>query len=80
MLYENLSSVESTLFKMKAFYAISAYKGVFHQNPDYAHWYGNAPMKLALSEIRSQAALLRKVEAIKKRVDNLNRMNTGGKT
>lgn len=79
MLYENLSSVESTFFKMKAFYAISAYKGVFHQNPDYAHWYGNAPMKLALSEIKSEAALLRKVEAIKKRVDNLGAMNAVGK-
>lgn len=80
MLYENLSSVESTFFKMKAFYAISAYKGVFHQNPDYAHWYGNAPMKLALSEIKSEAALLRKVEALKKRVDNLSAMSSGGKS
>ena len=80
MLYENLSSVESTFFKMKAFYAISAYKGVFHQNPDYSHWYGNAPMKLALSEIKSEAALLRKVETIKKRVDNLGAMSSGGKS
>jgi hypothetical protein len=79
MLYENLSSVESIFFKMKAFYAISAYKGVFHQNPDYAHWYGNAPLKLALSEIRSEAALLRKVELIKKRVDNLGGMSSDRK-
>ncbi len=71
MLYENLSSVESRFFKMKMFYAATAYKGAFHQNPDYAHWYGNAPLKLTLSEIKSEAALLRKVDALSKRLDNL---------
>lgn len=69
MLYENLSFVESLFFKMKSFYAITAYKGVFHQNPDYAHWYGNAPLKLTLSEIKSEAALLRRVEALRKRIE-----------
>jgi hydroxylamine dehydrogenase len=72
MLYENLSSVESLFFKMKQFYYLISYKGVFHQNPDYAHWYGNAPLKLTLSEIKSEAALLRQVDVLKKRLDNLN--------
>ena len=72
MLYEDLSSVESLFFRMKSFYAVTAYKGAFHQNPDYAHWYGNAPMKLALSEIKSGASLLRRVEALKKRIDNIS--------
>jgi hydroxylamine dehydrogenase len=76
MLYEGLSSVESSFFKMKTFYAAIAYKGAFHQNPDYAHWYGNAPLKLALSEIRSEAALLRRIDTLKKRLDNLG-MKTG---
>jgi hydroxylamine dehydrogenase len=71
MLYENLSFVESLFFKMKSFYAITAYKGAFHQNPDYAHWYGNAPLKLTLSEIKSEADLLRRVDNLKKRLDNL---------
>jgi multi-heme cytochrome with CxxCH motif len=71
MLYENLSLVESLFFKMKTFYAATSYKGAFHQNPDYAHWYGNAPLKLTLSEIRSEALLLRQVDALKKRIDNL---------
>jgi len=71
MLYEDLSSVESLFFKLKQFYALITYKGAYHQNPDYAHWYGNAPMKLTLSEIKSEAALLRQVQALKKRVDNL---------
>ena len=78
MLYENLSFVESLFFKMKQFYYLTSYKGVFHQNPDYAHWYGNAPMKLTLSEIRSEAALLRQVDTIQKRLDIL-RPRTEGK-
>lgn len=78
MLYENLSQVESTYFKMKQFYYMSAFKGVYHQNPDYAHWFGNAPLKLALSEIRSQGALLRRLDALGKRIDNIGaHLDTG---
>lgn len=77
MLYENLSSVEALFFNMKKFYAPTAYKSVYHQNPDYAHWYGNAPLKLTLSEIKSQAMLLRKIDALEKRIDNLGLKSTG---
>jgi len=71
MLYEDLSRAEAILFRMKKFYYVTAYKGVFHQNPDYAHWYGNAPLKLALSELKSEAARLRAVRALEMRLDNL---------
>ena len=71
MLYENLSHIESQFFKMKAFYAATTVKGAFHQNPDYTHWFGNAPLKLALSEIKSEAAHLRSIERLRKRIDNL---------
>ena len=71
MLYENLSAVEAEFFRMKKFHYVTAYKGAFHQNPDYAHWYGNAPLKLSLSWIRSQAELLRKVGRLQGRMDNL---------
>jgi hypothetical protein len=74
MLYEDLSAVEALFFRMKKFYYIITYKGVFHQNPDYAHWYGNAPMKLALAEIKSNAILLREIYRIKKQVNNLSAM------
>ncbi|TAN44577.1 MAG: hypothetical protein EPN22_06095 [Nitrospirae bacterium] len=70
MLYENLSKVESLYFKMKQFYYMNAFKGAFHQNPDYTHWYGNAPLKLTLSEIKSEAILLRKIGVIEKRLEN----------
>ncbi|MBF0328226.1 MAG: hypothetical protein HQL10_03650 [Nitrospirae bacterium] len=71
MIYENLSTVESLYFKMKQFYYMNAFKGAFHQNPDYTHWYGNAPLKLTLSEIKSEAMLLRKTNLIEKRLENL---------
>ena len=74
MLYENLSNVESLFFKMKQFYYMHTTKGAFHQNPDYTHWYGNAPLKLTLSEIRSEADLLRRVQKIMDRLENLSRM------
>ncbi|MEN8264999.1 MAG: multiheme c-type cytochrome [Nitrospirota bacterium] len=72
MLYEDLSRVEAVFFRMKKFYYIITYKGVFHQNPDYAHWYGNAPLKLALSEIKSEAETLRELKRLRDRIDNLS--------
>jgi hypothetical protein len=85
MLYEDLSDIEADYFRMKKFYYIITYKGVFHQNPDYAHWYGNAPLKLSLSEIRSKAIQLRENRRLKLRMDNLSstgietpRADTGG--
>jgi len=77
MLYEGLSSIEAKYFRMKMFFYMSAYKGAFHQNPDYAHWFGNAPLKLALSEIKSEAAALRQLSTLQKRVDNLGRAGFG---
>jgi mono/diheme cytochrome c family protein len=78
MLYEDLSGVEAVFFRMKKFYYVITYKGVFHQNPDFAHWYGNAPLKLALSEIKSEAALLRELKNLKERVDNLSAFGRTG--
>ncbi len=78
MLYEDLSFVEALFFKVKMFYAPTAYKGAYHQNPDYAHWYGNAPLKLALSEIKSNAALVRSVDLLNKRLDNAQGTVRGG--
>jgi hypothetical protein len=79
MLYEDLSRVEAVFFRMKKFYYVMTYKGVFHQNPDYAHWYGNAPLKLALSEIKSEAALLRELKNLRERIDNLSAFGKTGR-
>jgi hypothetical protein len=78
MLYEDLSRVEALFFRMKKFYYVITYKGVFHQNPDYAHWYGNAPLKLTLSEIRSEAALLKEFKLLRDRIDNLSQIGLSG--
>jgi len=69
MVYENLSRPEAIFFRLKKFAYVTAYKGVFHQNPDYAHWYGNAPLKLGLSELRSEAALLRRLRIAEQRLE-----------
>jgi hypothetical protein len=71
MTYENISRAEAIFFRMMLFHYMSAFKGAFHQSPDYAHWYGNAPLKLALSELKSEAAHLRKTERLRKRIENL---------
>ncbi len=71
MLYEDISRAEAVFFRMMMFYYMSAFKGAFHQSPDYSHWFGNAPLKLSLSELKSEAALLRKAETLRKRLDNL---------
>jgi len=77
MLYENLSSIEVKYFRMKMFHYMSAFKGAFHQNPDYSHWFGNAPLKLELSEIKSEAAALRQISNLQGRVDNMGRAGFG---
>jgi len=71
MTYENISRAEAIYFRMMMFNYMSAFKGAFHQSPDYAHWFGNAPLKLGLSELKSEAALLRKTERLRQRLDNL---------
>jgi hypothetical protein len=71
MIYEDISSAEATFFRMMLFNYMSAFKGAFHQSPDYAHWFGNAPLKLNLSDLKSQAALLRQAARTERRLENL---------
>lgn len=59
MLYEDTSHIERLLFKMKKYDYAKAVKGAFHQNPAYAHWYGNAELKMDLVDIRAEASRLR---------------------
>jgi hypothetical protein len=39
------------------------FQGAFHMNPDYQHWYGWAEMKRDLSEIKAEAAQIRRDHA-----------------
>jgi len=58
LLYEDTSAIERLLFKMKKYDWAKAVKGAYHQNPAYAHWYGNAELKMDLIDIRSEATRL----------------------
>lgn len=59
MLYEDLSLVESLYFRLYKFAAAKTFKGAYHQNPAYTHWYGNAELKLLLSQIKAEALRLK---------------------
>lgn len=59
MLYEETSHIERLFFKMKKYDLAKTVKGAYHQNPAYMHWYGNAELKMTLTDIRAEAARLR---------------------
>lgn len=59
MLYEDTSHIERLFFKMKKYDYARTIKGAYHQNPAYAHWYGNAELKMDLVDIKAEANRLR---------------------
>jgi len=52
--------IEQTLFVMFLEHRMRTYEGSFHQNPDYALWYGWSEMQRDLTEIRELAATMRR--------------------
>jgi len=40
-------------------YRMRAFQGAFHNNPDYSHWYGWAPLVETAARIEAEAARLR---------------------
>jgi hypothetical protein len=59
LLYEDTSHIERLFFKMKKYDYARTIKGAYHQNPAYAHWYGNAELKMDLVDIKAEASRLR---------------------
>ncbi|UCE01264.1 MAG: cytochrome C [Candidatus Latescibacterota bacterium] len=53
--------VEQRLFLMFMKHRMRAFQGAFHNNPDYALWYGWSEMQQDLVEIRTEAAELRRL-------------------
>ncbi len=51
--------IEQRLFKMHLEHRMRAFQGTFHNNPDYALWYGWSEMLQDLTEIRTLAEELR---------------------
>ena len=51
--------IEQKLFVMHLKHRMRAFQGIFHNNPDYALWYGWSEMVQDLSEIREMAEAMR---------------------
>jgi hypothetical protein len=56
--HDSPSVIEQKLFVMFLEHRMRAFQGVFHNNPDYALWYGWSEMVRDLTEIREMAAAL----------------------
>jgi len=70
-LYEQTSEIEAKFFRMYKFDLVHAWKGAYHMSPDWTHWYGNAPLKLSLDEIKGEAAKLRRIHALEEELRKL---------
>jgi len=70
--YSNTSSIEAEFFELYKYALIHAWKGAYHMNPDYAHWYGWAQLNLQLEKIKGEDRTLRRLAALEKAE------NTGG--
>jgi len=57
------TSIEQKLFVMYLEHRMRAFQGSFHASPDYALWYGWSEMQRDLTEIKEQAAELRRAHA-----------------
>lgn len=57
--YDAKTPVEQDLYKMLMEYRMRAFQGAFHNNPDYSHWYGWAPLVETAARIEAEAARLR---------------------
>ncbi len=56
--------IEQKLFVMFLKHRMRAFQGAFHNNPDYALWYGWSELKRDLTEIRELSAELRRINRI----------------
>lgn len=57
--YDAKTPIEQDLYKMLMEYRMRAFQGAFHNNPDYSHWYGWAPLVETASRIEAEASRLR---------------------
>lgn len=64
--YSNTSGIEAEFFEMYKYALIHAWKGAYHMNPDYAHWYGWAQLNLQLEKIKGEERTLRRLAELEK--------------
>ena len=70
--YTNTSGIEAEFFELYKYALVHAWKGAYHMNPDYAHWYGWAQLNLQLDKIKGEDRMLRRLAALE------NAEKTGG--
>ncbi len=58
--HDSPTPIENTLFVMAMEHRMRTFQGTFHENPDYALWYGWSEMRRDLTEIKQMAKELRK--------------------
>ena len=61
--HDSPTPIENRLFNMHLKHRMRAFQGTFHNNPDYALWYGWSEMVQDLTEIKAMAKELRKAHS-----------------
>jgi cytochrome c553 len=64
--YTNTSGIEAEFFEMFKYALVHSWKGAYHMNPDYSHWYGWAQINLDLEKIKSENSTLRRIAELEK--------------
>ena len=57
--YDARTPIERKLYEMFLEHRMRTFEGAFHMSPDYMHWYGWAPMRTTLVEIKEEAQRVR---------------------
>jgi hydroxylamine dehydrogenase len=55
MVIRNLTAIEKMYFTAMKYENVKTWKGAYHQNPDYTHWYGWSALVMTLGEIADEA-------------------------
>jgi mono/diheme cytochrome c family protein len=55
MVLRNLDTIETIYFELMKYDNVKTWKGAYHQNPDYTHWYGWSTLVMHLDDIGAEA-------------------------
>jgi len=64
--YSDTSRIEAEFFELYKYALIHSWKGAYHMNPDYAHWYGWAQLNLQMEKIKGENRTLRRLAELEK--------------
>ena len=64
--YTNTSGIEAEFFETFKYALVHSWKGAYHMNPDYSHWYGWAQINLDLEKIKSENLTLQRIADLEK--------------